>query len=94
MEIQINNCNDKHQNTEKRKQNNGTILEQNETLKEISNDTGNNNSLENTTLKNDNDTNNETYNQINDIEKETGNPIILLFITMLLIACKKRKRRL
>ena len=64
---------------------------QNETLKEKTNDTADEKVVENTTLKNDKHANNENLNQINGLEKVTGNPLILLLITILFIACKKRR---
>ena len=64
---------------------------QNETLKEKTNDEADEKVVENTALKNDKHANNEGYNQINSLEKVAGNPLILLFLTILFIACKKRR---
>ncbi|MBR5954834.1 MAG: hypothetical protein IK021_05450 [Methanobrevibacter sp.] len=71
--------------------NTGHVDNQNETLKEKTNDTADEKVVENTTLKNDKHANNENLNQINGLEKVTGNPLILLLITILFIACKKRR---
>lgn len=67
------------------------VANQNETLKEKTNDAADEKFVENTTLKNDTHANYESHNQINSLEKVAGNPLILLLLTILFIACKKRR---